>query len=134
MRKLIAVVLLAIAVTLVAAEPSHAQAGTWTAIGTATSPGPLREYGVAFDKDNQRLLLFDGFNGNTSGLYILFNNVWQLSVAGTPTWTQLSITGQLPGERHSPQWGYDQARNRVLIFGGYGRHLPGSPLAYLNDV
>ena len=39
MRKLIAAGVFAIAMVLVAPEPSHAQNGTWTAIGTATSPG-----------------------------------------------------------------------------------------------
>jgi hypothetical protein len=47
----------------------------------------------------------------------------------------VAIDGPLPGERHSPQWGYDEARNRVLIFGGYGRHYPSSPYyEYLNDA
>lgn len=27
-----------------------------------------------------------------------------------------------------------QARNRILVFGGYGRHYPGDPFTYLNDV
>src|SRR5215471_4334249 len=121
--------------SLVASIPARAQNGTWNQISLASTPGPLREYGVAFDKGEQRLLLFDGFNGNTSGLYILFNNVWELSVAGTPTWTQIAVSGDLPGERHSPQWGYDEARNRVLIFGGYGKHYATSTYyEYLNDV
>lgn len=113
----------------------RAQDGTWTSLESpSTSPGPLREYGAIFDRENERYLLFDGFNGDNSGLYILYNHVWQLSVADIPTWSELSIEGPLPGERHSPQWGYDPARNRVLIFGGYGRHHPGDPYAYLNDV
>jgi len=118
-----------------AISPAHAQDGTWSSLDAPpTTPGPRREYGAIFDRENQRYMLFNGFNGNTSGLYILFNDVWQLSVAAEPVWSNIPITGTLPGERHSPQWGYDAARNRVLIFGGYGRHYPGSPMAYLNDV
>ena len=128
-------VILAMAVVLVCPVPSQAQNGTWSAVtGSAITPGPLREFGAIFDRQNERYLLFDGFNGNNSGLYILFNDVWALSVAGAPTWTHIDISGPVPGERHSPQWGYDAARNRVLIFGGYGRHHPGDPYAYLNDV
>ena len=127
--------LLAMAMVLLTPLPSHAQDGVWSAVtGSPTTPGPLREFGAIFDRENQRYLLFDGFNGNNSGLYVLFNDVWELSVAGPPTWNHMTIGGSLPGERHSPQWGYDAARNRVLIFGGYGRHYPGSPYAYLNDV
>jgi hypothetical protein len=123
------------AAILVLPVPSRAQNGTWSEVTSLpTTPGPLRQYGAVFDRGNQRQLLFDGFNGNTSGLYILFNDVWSLSVADAPTWSHESISGSLPGERHSPQWGYDAARNRVLIFGGYGRHYPGDPYAYLNDV
>ena len=127
--------LFTMAVILVGPVPSHAQNGTWSSVTSSpTTPGPLREFGAIFDRGNQRHLLFDGFNGNNSGLYVLFNDVWTLSVAGAPAWTHLTIQGSLPGERHSPQWGYDAARNRVLIFGGYGRHYPGDAYAYLNDV
>jgi hypothetical protein len=126
---------LATAVLVTAAIPARAQDGAWSSLTSPPStPGPLREYGAIFDRGNQRHLLFDGFNGNTSGLYILFNDVWSLSVAGTPTWTHMDIPGAVPGERHSPQWGYDAARNRILIFGGYGRHHPGDPYAYLDDI
>jgi hypothetical protein len=120
---------------LVSATPAGAQNGTWTSLpGTDPNPGPRREFGSVFDQANQRYLMFDGFN-NPSGVYTLLNDVWQLSVAGpTPVWSHITITGDVPGERHSPQWGYDAARNRVLIFGGYGRHHPGDPYAYLDDV
>lgn len=129
-------VVIAMAVMVVLPAPSRAQSGAWSSFtSTSAGPSPLREYGAIFDRENQRYLLFDGFNGNNSGLYILFNDVWSLSVADVPTWTEITIAGPLPGPRHSPQWGYDAARNRVLIFGGYGRHYPDSPyFEYLNDV
>jgi hypothetical protein len=60
--------------------------------------------------------------------------VWALSLGPTPAWTLITPAGAPPGERHSPQFGYDAARNRLLVFGGYGRHHPGDPYAYLNDV
>ncbi|TMQ74194.1 MAG: hypothetical protein E6K81_00945, partial [Candidatus Eisenbacteria bacterium] len=70
-------VILAMAVVLVCPVPSQAQNGTWSAVtGSAITPGPLREFGAIFDRQNERYLLFDGFNGNNSGLYILFNDVW----------------------------------------------------------
>jgi hypothetical protein len=125
---------LALALLVLAAGPSWSQSGTWSEVGTTNSPGPRRQYGSVFDSANQLFYLFDGFNGNNQGLYVLFNDVWALSVNGTPEWTDIPISGALPGERHSPQWGYDAARNRVLIFGGYGSHYPDGPYEYLNDV
>lgn len=116
------------------ARPASAQNGTWSSLPSAPGPGFLREYGAVFDRAHQRYLLFFGRSGTQSNPYILFNDVWVLDVSGTPAWSHIAIGGAVPGERHSPQWGYDAARNRVLIFGGYGSHYPGSPYAYLNDV
>ncbi|HEY6193594.1 MAG TPA: T9SS type A sorting domain-containing protein [Candidatus Eisenbacteria bacterium] len=126
----------ALAIVVASAFPAHAQNGTWSSLpADAPNLGPRREFGAIFDRANQRYLTFDGFNGNNYGLYILFNDVWQLSVAGDPpVWSNITFTGTVPGARHTPQWGYDAARNRVLMFGGYGSHYPGYPYAYLDDV
>ena len=119
-------------ISVLASVPSaQAQNGTWTSVPSSlTTPGPRREFGAIYDPENARYLIF----GGATAPYQLFNEVWVLSMSGTPTWSHLTIPGVVPGERHSPQWGYDAARNRVLIFGGYGRHYPGQPYAYLNDV
>src|ERR1044072_3652972 len=126
----------ALAIVVASAFPAHAQNGTWSSLpADAPNLGPRREFGAIFDRANQRYLTFDGFNGNNYGLYILFNDVWELSVAGDPpVWSNITFTGTVPGARHTPQWGYDAARNRVLMFGGYGSHYPGYPYAYLDDV
>jgi hypothetical protein len=109
--------------------------GTWSALdASAPAPGARREYAAVYDYVNQRYLVFAGFYGDLQGTYQLLNEVWTLSLGVTPTWGHLDIPGPTPGERHSPQWGYDPARNRLLVFGGYGRHYPGDPYAYLNDV
>lgn len=124
----------AAAITLLPLVPARAQDGTWNAQSPSTTPGPRREHGSIFDRDNQRFLMFDGRSETETQYYVLFNDVWVLDVSGAPSWSQLPIAGAVPGERHSPQWGYDAARNRVLIFGGYGSHYPGWAYAYLNDV
>lgn len=120
---------------LSATTPARAQDGTWTQVtGSPTSPGPRREHGAIFDRENQRYLMFTGRSGTQQQQFIVFNDIWSLDVSGTPTWSHLTISGPLPGPRHSPQWGYDAARNRVLIFGGYGAHYPGGAYVFLNDV
>lgn len=113
---------------------AFAQDGHWVEVtGGPTTPGPRREFGAIYDPGHQRHVIFCGFDDATG--YQLFNDVWVLSLEDDPQWSRLVIPGDTPGPRHSPQWGYDAARNRVLVFGGYGRHYPDSPsYEYLNDV
>lgn len=109
--------------------------GSWvSAASPAGGPGLRREHGSVFDRRNQRFLIFHGRGTNPQSAYLLFNDVWALDVSGSPSWAQMPVIGPPPGQRHSPQWGHDAARNRVLVFGGYGSHHPGSPFEYLNDV
>ncbi len=122
---------LLLALTLLA-EPARSNDGTWSRLSPASSPPARREYAGVYDAVNQRYLLFAGFTNVPS--YTLLNEIWVLSLLPTPTWTQISIADPVPGERHSPQYGYDPVRNRVLVFGGYGSHHPGDPWEYLNDV
>ena len=128
---------LLIGLTLVAfPAPSVAQAtdGTWSMVPAGGGPSPRRNYASMYDAAHQRYIVFGGEWGTLYGGYQLFNEVWTLTLGATPAWSQLSVQGSPPGERHSPQFGYDAARNRLLVFGGYGRHYPGDPYAYLNDV
>ncbi len=131
-------VLLLAALTLCAVEPawsaSQVQDGTWSALSGGSAPSARREYAAIYDLVNQRYLLFAGLYRDLNGAYVEFNEVWALSLGPTPAWSHVVIPGPIPGGRHSPQWGYDPARNRLLVFGGYGSHYPGDPYAYLNDV
>ena len=118
--------------------PSSAQVidGTWSSVPDGgVHPSPRRNYASMYDATNQRYIVFAGEWGSLSGGYQLFNEVWALSLGATPTWSLLTTQGSPPGVRHSPQFGYDAARNRLLVFGGYGKHYPGSYYyEYLNDV
>jgi len=116
--------------------PSAAQVtdGNWAMVPAGGGPSPRRNYASMYDATHQRYIVFGGEWGTLYGGYQLFNEVWTLTLGATPVWSQLTVAGSPPGERHSPQFGYDAARNRMLIFGGYGRHYPGDPYAYLNDV
>ena len=108
--------------------------GVWSALDGGPAPPARREYAAVYDRVHHRYIMFAGFTNEQGGGYFLFNEVWVLTLGDPPTWSQVEIPGTVPGGRHSPQWGYDPARNRLLIFGGYGSHYPESPYAYLNDI
>src|SRR5262245_5165244 len=116
------------------ASRALAQDGTWTSLGPQPSPGLLRGHSNVFDRGQQRFVLFAGGSGSVPQPWDLMNDVWILDVSGTPTWTMVPHAGVEPGGRLDAQYGYDAARNRLLIFGGYGRHYPTTPFEYLNDV
>jgi hypothetical protein len=100
-------------------------AGTpvWTQLTpSGTPPGARDAHSAIYDPVRDRMVVFGG-SSSGSGL----NDVWALSLAGTPAWTQLTPSGTPPGGR----WGhgaiYDPVRDRMVVFGGYGS-------GYLNDV
>ena len=119
-------VLLAIALQVTAPSRAQAQSGMWSAITASPStPIPLREYGAIFDRENERYIIFCGFS-NSTGPYVLFNDVWELSVAGAPTWSHMTVAaGPLPASA-TARSGAMTRPQRLLLFGGYGRHCPES--------
>ena len=110
--------------------------GAWSSLSAdAAHPSDRREYAAVYDFQRNRYIIFGGFGFGAPDPGGLFLEVWALSLGGPdPAWDQLTIAGPSPGERANTQWGYDPARQRLLIFGGYGHHYPGGPDEYLNDV
>jgi hypothetical protein len=116
------------------ASPAHAtDDGTWYA-PSISQPGPRREHVGVIDTRARRAVIFAGWNFHSGDPSGLFNDLWQVDLDGGPSWAPLVPLGTSPGVRHSPQMGYDAARKRKIVFGGYGRHAAGDDLDYLNDV
>jgi hypothetical protein len=92
-------------------------AGTpaWTKISPATGgPGGRYAHTTVYDAANDRLVLFGGLDG--AG--IARNDVWALSLAGTPAWTQLTTAGTPPSARYGAGALFDRVRQRMVLFGG----------------
>ena len=87
-----------------------------------------------YDSTNNRLIVFGGARLTDR---TVLNDVWVLmnanGLGGTPTWTQLSPTGQLPSPRVGSSGFYDVGTNRLAVFGGTNGGL-GAPFAAYNDL
>jgi hypothetical protein len=85
----------------------------WSLVTTAGTP-PSARYGhtTIYDPVRDRMIVF---GGKSSGV---FNDVWALSLSGTPTWSQLTPTGSPPSARESHSAIYDPVRDRIIVSGG----------------
>jgi len=79
---------------------------------------------MAYDAARQRIVLFFGGFGATR--YCGDTWVWDGSA-----WTQVADTG--PDPRYFHGMVYDDSRQRVVLFGGFGSAAPGAP-TYLGDT
>lgn len=90
----------------------------WTRVAT-TGGAPRARYGhtAVYDALRERMIVF----GGSDALPNFFNDVWALSLAGTPTWTQLTPVGIPPQARVGHGAVYDPVRDRMIVFGGDSR-------------
>jgi hypothetical protein len=90
----------------------------WTQLATQGATPPGRGYlGMVYDAANDRLVVIGGRRTDTSGLGAPpLRDVWQLSLAGTPTWQQLTPAGIPPLYLSGVPIVEDVPRHRALIF------------------
>ena len=101
---------------------SLAGSPVWTKLAPAGTPPSARyEHTALYDPVRDRMVMFGGWDGT------LRNDVWTLSLSGSPAWTQLAPSGARPGGRQDHTAIYDPVRDRMVVFGGIGG-------VYLNDV
>jgi hypothetical protein len=97
---------------------SLADPPAWTQLAPAgTAPTPRAYHTAIHDPVRNRMLVFGGtgFDGVSYGTY---NDVWALSLAGAPAWTQLAPAGTPPYTRREHSAIYDPPRDRMVVFGG----------------
>ena len=83
--------------------------GAWTAF-----PPPSARYfhTAIYDPVRDRMVVFGGYDG------ALRNDVWALSLSGSPAWSALAPAGILPSARYLHTAFYDPVRDRMVVFGG----------------
>jgi hypothetical protein len=103
---------------------SLADTPVWTELTpSGTSPSARYDHSAIYDPVRDRMVVFGGYSSST------LNDVWTLSLADTPAWTQLTPTGAPTSRRQSHSATYDPVRDRMVVFGGLG-----SGDSQLNDV
>ena len=95
----------------------------WSQLSPSGPPPSARQsHSAVYDAVNDRMVVFGGSTGSE-----LLNDVWALSLSGTPAWTQLSPTGTLPVARWAQSAALLPDGNSLIVFGGQASGL-------LNDV
>jgi hypothetical protein len=89
----------------------------WSPLETkGTPPSPRHEPVGVYDPLRDRAVFFGGWVYPSN----YFNDVWVLSLADPPTWTQMTPIGSSPLGRRAHAAVYDPARDRMLVYGGSG--------------
>jgi hypothetical protein len=86
----------------------------WTKLAFSGATPPARWWHAAvFDPSQRRMVVF---GGDTKTRFL--NDLWVLDLNDTPTWTQLTPTGTLPGARALHSLALDEKNDRIIVFGG----------------
>jgi hypothetical protein len=110
---------------------SLAGSPAWSAVGVAGSlPDARNTHTAIYDPVRDRMVVFGGY-GATSGL---LNDVWALSLSGSPAWSALAPAGSLPTARYNHTAIYDPVRDRMVVFGGYDETAMTPAERYISDV
>jgi len=85
----------------------------WTAITPlGASPTARMLPSVAYDPTLDRVVLFSGYP-------VAAGDTWSLELGGTPTWVQLTPTGNLPSHRWSAGTAMRQGHSEFLLYSGF---------------
>jgi hypothetical protein len=96
-------------------------------------PAPREGHAAVYNQATNEMFLFGGGN---NGIMSVPNDLWVLEAAngiGTPTWIQLSETGNVPGRLENFASAYDQASNRWTVVGGCCFYTNASEVLALNQ-
>ena len=97
--------------------------GSWDEL-TPSMPPSRRSYHTAiYDPVRGRMVVFGGNDESDR------NDVWALTLSGSPVWTQLFPSGMPPSARFEHTSIYDPVRDRMVVFAGVNESS-----TFFNDV
>jgi len=100
--------------------------GGWSSLApSGAAPGGREGHGAFYDSEGRRMILFGGHI--EAGARGFWNDLWELSLGDSPAWSQIVVSGQLPGARSAFGTIYDPVRRRVLIHGGLNTESTAEP-------
>ena len=97
-------------------EPARFQAvagaeeGSWFPL---PPPAGLQGHSAIYDPVRDRILVFGGYSADG-----LRNDVWELTLSESPSWSLISPSGSPPQARQKHLAVYDPVRDRMIVFGG----------------
>jgi uncharacterized protein (TIGR03437 family) len=83
----------------------------WTEITTSVSPAPRQRYGMVFDDNRRKLVLFGGLGGPP------LNDTWEYDPA-LAAWTQITPAGDVPDPRYRLEATFASDLATAFFFGG----------------
>lgn len=83
----------------------------WTQIATLLSPAPRQRYGMVFDDNRKKLVLFGGLGGPA------LNDTWEYDPAST-AWTQITPGGDAGAPRYRQEAAFASDLGTAFFFGG----------------
>src|SRR5262249_50537702 len=105
-------------------------AAAWTEIHpSGTPPGGRVSHAAIYDPMRMSMVVFGGEHEAPFG-NPLFNDTWELPLAGPPAWIELAPAGPLPAPRSTGTYVYDADLDRLVVVGGWGGYGVGG----LGDV
>ena len=93
------------------------ECGTWSQVTPIGGPGRRARHSMVTTSDGERAYLFGGRVSAAGGGYVNYADVWELDLA-TLTFTQVTTTGVGPEPRSHATLAHDDARDRLIVFGG----------------
>src|SRR5262249_8779570 len=100
--------------------PLDGSAGWSEVIASGPTQFPRGGFTAVLDTHRDRILVFGGAHALPEPFHpiALFNDVWELTLSGRPTWSQLAVAGDPPSPRSDYAAIYDPVKDAVVVFGG----------------